>query len=930
MRVRRSSTTTTMPSAVLSGLYIFVDGGSSSSSGQFQPVPLQRTRVLAKLVDFCVEVAVVQTYINLTLQTMEDTVFVFPLDERAAVCGFEVTIDGKTTVGEVQEKQQAEQTYVQAVARGDSAQLLEQKRADVFQMRVGNLQPGQQADIKITYVADMKIEEDAVRLLVPTSVAPRYHPWTESDPIPRTGSLTSDAQDGLELRVVCMMPTKITRVHSPSHSIVADLATATNSSNNSNSRICVVTLQGSGATHLDKDFVLLVAFEEPHRPRLAIEKGADGSHACMITLAPKLRLDEVPAEFVFVVDRSGSMGGKKMEQAVAALQLFLRSLPADCYFNIVSFGDRFSLLFSGGSHKNGSESLRAATKDVSSMTANYGGTEILKPLKAVLEAPLIKNYERQVFLLTDGQVSNTAEVIKYVESKSKTARCFTLGLGDDASHELVEGIARAGRGLADFALIGERLETKVLKQLECAMQPSLRDVYVDWTVPEQRAPEPPKPAATAEAPSVPPVVSSGGGVFDAFKSVTGSLLNYVSPRPTQAGKLFVQAPHNVPPVFSGSRFLIYCLLPAGVAPPTKAVVHAHTPDGVLAVELVPTPADFFEGKVLHTLAARELIRDLEEGRSFMHKDGAAAHESAVKAEIVRLGVTYKLTSSQTSFVAVEPGTKTVVPLYYGPVVFAAPAVVYASSSTSRVRRSAAGGAVVHSFGAGGMPPPSAACRPASFACSAAAAPPPPGRGGFFGGFGSAAAAPKKKMSAVPMSMSSSGSSRRKESARMQCEAEECKMAVDDEEDADMGGALFDSLCAAPSAPASSAVPASNLFDAFTFAPASAPAPAPAGESPSSKLASIAMEQDFDGSFTVSPKLAKTMGVEMSVLEKAPACCKGDKTVWTAVLVLAFFSKRLASLQDDWTLLAKKARKWILTKVDAAALAEATTAAEAVF
>eukprot|EP00053_Salpingoeca_punica_P017619 m.170225 g.170225 ORF g.170225 m.170225 type:complete len:908 (+) comp17248_c0_seq19:138-2861(+) len=907
MRVHRRSSMTTMPSAVLSGLYIFVDGGgSSSNSEQFQPVPLQRTRVLAKLVDFCVEVAVVQTYINLTLQTMEDTVFVFPLDERAAVCGFEVTIDGKTTVGEVQEKQQAEQTYVQAVARGDSAQLLEQKRADVFQMRVGNLQPGQQADIKITYVADMKIEEDAVRLLVPTSVAPRYHPWTESDPIPRTGSLAS-AAEGLDLQVVCIMPSKVTRVQSPSHSVVADMTLGP--------RMCVARLD-RGATHLDKDFVLLVAFEEPHRPRLAIEKGADGSHACMITLAPKLRLDEVPAEFVFVVDRSGSMGGKKMEQAVAALQLFLRSLPADCYFNIVSFGDRFSLLFSGGSHKNGSESLRAATKDVSSMTANYGGTEILKPLKAVLEAPLIKNYERQVFLLTDGQVSNTAEVIKYVESKSKTARCFTLGLGDDASHELVEGIARAGRGLADFALIGERLETKVLKQLECAMQPSLRDVYVDWTVPEQRAPEPPKPAATAEAPSVPPVVSSGGGVFDAFKSVTGSLLNYVSPRPTQAGKLFVQAPHNVPPVFSGSRFLIYCLLPAGVAPPTKAVVHAHTPDGVLAVELVPTPADFFEGKVLHTLAARELIRDLEEGRSFMHKDGAAAHESAVKAEIVRLGVTYKLTSSQTSFVAVEPGTKTVVPLYYGPVVFAAPAVVYASS--------------MHSFGAGGMPPPSAACRPASFACSAAAAPPPPGRGGFFGGFGSAAAAPKKKMSAVPMSMSSSGSSRRKESARMQCEAEECKMAVDDEEDADMGGALFDSLCAAPSAPASSAVPASNLFDAFTFAPASAPAPAPAGESPSSKLASIAMEQDFDGSFTVSPKLAKTMGVEMSVLEKAPACCKGDKTVWTAVLVLAFFSKRLASLQDDWTLLAKKARKWILTKVDAAALAEATTAAEAVF
>ena len=100
----------------------------------------------------------------------------FPLDERAAVCGFEVEIDGVVTKGVVQEKQQARNTYERAIQQGDSAQLLEQKRSDVFQMQVGNLQPGQRAIIKITYVSDVKIEDDAIRFLLPTYVAPRYNP----------------------------------------------------------------------------------------------------------------------------------------------------------------------------------------------------------------------------------------------------------------------------------------------------------------------------------------------------------------------------------------------------------------------------------------------------------------------------------------------------------------------------------------------------------------------------------------------------------------------------------------------------------------------------------------------------------------------------------------------------------------------------------
>ena len=69
---------------------------------------------------------------------------------RAAVSGFEVEIDGVVTTAVVQEKAQARATYESAIAHGDSAQLLEEKRSDVFQMSVGNLKPGQYCTINIT------------------------------------------------------------------------------------------------------------------------------------------------------------------------------------------------------------------------------------------------------------------------------------------------------------------------------------------------------------------------------------------------------------------------------------------------------------------------------------------------------------------------------------------------------------------------------------------------------------------------------------------------------------------------------------------------------------------------------------------------------------------------------------------------------------
>jgi hypothetical protein len=559
-----------------------------------QPVPLLGVNLEAEVRDFASRVVMTQRYRNAESQPIE-AVYVFPLEEGAAVSGFEAIIDGVHVVGEVREREKAFEEYDDALLAGHGAYLLDQERADVFTASIGNLPPGKEVLVRITYVAELFLEGDDLRFAIPTTVSPRYAPAEDHKGVGRPPSeALNPPRDwrvpyGLDLTVRIEMPSPIRAVESPSHPVRVELDASK----------ATVTL-GGRETALDRDFVLKVKLAEAHVPRAWLETDPRGRRAALVAFQPRFDAEESPCELILLVDRSGSMQGASIAEARNALQLCLRSLTEGTRFNIVGFGSTFEMLFPE-SRAYDERSLKEASKHVDNMDANMGGTEILAPLEAILSKLPQPGVPRQVFVLTDGQVTNTGAVIKLVRKHSDTTRVFTFGIGAGASHHLVRGLARAGSGAAEFIAPGERIEGKVLRQLSKALAPALTEVKLDW-----------------------------------------------------GGLRVKQAPFHVPPVFAGGRMLAYGLVEEGI--PREITLSARGPSGPVSFR-VPLPEPGSAGTLVATLAARTMIRDLEDGSSPLHDRRGSLQErgqtDGVKDEMVRLGTEYGLCSAHTSFVAIE-------------------------------------------------------------------------------------------------------------------------------------------------------------------------------------------------------------------------------------------------------------------------------------
>jgi hypothetical protein len=584
----------TMTTAGQAGLFCIPKGRAEALPPQI-PVPLTGVSVSADIVGLCARVTVTQRYENRERSPIE-AVYLFPLDEGAAVCGFDALIDGTLVESRAMEREEAFAKYDDALQAGHGAYLLDEERPDVFQASIGNLPPGKTAIVKLTYVRELDVQNGLLQFVVPTTVAPRYAPPGDHIGLGRPDADTLnpprdwDVPYGLELLVTLSLESAITRVESPSHPIAVSTADGKT----------IVTL-GAAHTALDRDFVLAVSADALNVPRAWIEREADGTAAIAVGFVPQLDAASVPVEVIFVIDESGSMQGDSIAEVRNALELCLRSMTPGCRFNIVGFGSDFGRLFPE-SRPYDDESLKMASAYVQQLSADRGGTNILPALQSVLGQPSASGLRRQAVVMTDGEVSNTDEVIALAKANAATTRVFTFGIGAGPSRHLVQGLARAGRGTAEFIAPGERIEAKVLRLFGRLLAPAIDEVTMEW------------------------------GGLDA-----------------------VQSPSVLPPVMHGMRLLAYGFVKD--VKPTTLTLTGKGDRGAVRFEIPIDPAGAVDGRTVGTLAARARIRELEESPEWTDarrsRQGRARGGGQATREIVDLAMRYNLVSRETSLVAIE-------------------------------------------------------------------------------------------------------------------------------------------------------------------------------------------------------------------------------------------------------------------------------------
>ncbi len=443
-------------------------------------IPLKDIRIEVDVKDVAAMTTITQVYQNRETRVIE-AVYCFPVEEGAAVCGFEIETDGQIIKGVAEEREKAFETYDRAIEAGAGAFLLDQEAEDIMVISVGNVRPEQEVTVRIRYVSELPVNDGVLRLQIPTTVSPRYAPpGADPEKVDRiTPPYTMSAPYRLALQVRVLAET-IGAITSPSHRITSRLEDG-----------CTVVSLAEQTTALDRDFILELETAGRKSPLCLLASHESGDRTALFRFYPELdglaTAGIERAEVIFVLDCSGSMSGSSIDEAKQALELSLRSLSEGDLFNIVRFGSDYELYSKEPVVYNDS-SLTKAVKYLRRISADLGGTELMAPMSYVCSLPERTRGIRDVLLLTDGEVSYPDEIIHMVRKAGRKMRVFTFGIGYGASHHLVRGVARAGGGASEMIQPGEKIQPKVLRQFSRMAQPFLTDVSVVFPGAEAQLP----------------------------------------------------------------------------------------------------------------------------------------------------------------------------------------------------------------------------------------------------------------------------------------------------------------------------------------------------------------------------------------------------------------------------------------------------------
>ncbi|MCC6124071.1 MAG: VWA domain-containing protein [Pirellulales bacterium] len=438
------------------------------------PVPvsykIKDLDVQARLIDQVAQVQVAQTFVNNGSRPLE-VAFVFPLPYDGAIEQMTLLIDGKEFPAKLLDAKEARRMYEEIVRKNRDPALLEWIGTGMFKTSVFPVPPGASRTVSLRYSQLLRKQEGLTDFLFPLS----------------TAKYTAEAPEKISLRATIESQDEIKNVYSPSHAIEIKRPdekhavisyTSRNEVPGSDFRLFFDVGKGKVSTRV-----------------LSYRPDRDKEGFFLLLASPEIKADDgvKPAKtVVFVIDRSGSMSGKKIEQVKASLKYVLNNLRPGDTFNIVAFDSQVEA-FRPELQRFDEDTRKAALGFVEGLYAG-GSTNIDGALKTALAQIQDSQRPNYIVFLTDGLptagVTSEPQIVSNVKGYNKIrARLFAFGVGYDLNSRLLDKLVRENFGQSEFVRPNEDIEDRVSKLYHRIESPVLTGVRLQFIFDELRTEE---------------------------------------------------------------------------------------------------------------------------------------------------------------------------------------------------------------------------------------------------------------------------------------------------------------------------------------------------------------------------------------------------------------------------------------------------------
>lgn len=427
-----------------------------------EPLPpylsIKYHHVQIKIDNQVAQTTVDQVFKNDYPRDLEGT-YIFPLPEDASISKFSMFVGGEELKGEILDRDRARRIYEDIVRRRKDPALLEYYNQGMFRARVYPIPAHGETRIKLGYSQVLKFENNLCEY--------KYSLSTEK--------FSQSPLENVQIDLVINSDIPIKNVYSPTQDIKIERET--------DHRIRVSYFEEN--TRPNKDFVLYYSLsdKEVGFNLLSYQDKKEGNFF-MALFSPKIQRPDrfIRKKVVFILDTSGSMQGKKIEQAKNALIFCLNALNPGDSFNLIDFDDQIKP-FSERLLSASRENINSGIKFIQNCEAD-GGTDINSALLEGLRNLNPEDKTSYIVFLTDGLptvgLTDIKRILETVKGKNISNRIFVFGVGFDVNTHFLDRVAQENHATSDYVTPNEDIEVKVSNFFKKISNPILSELSLKF------------------------------------------------------------------------------------------------------------------------------------------------------------------------------------------------------------------------------------------------------------------------------------------------------------------------------------------------------------------------------------------------------------------------------------------------------------------